>query len=67
MDNGRAKINLSSASDYIYADSKTVVVVGTYNEGADTSETAANANYRAYTGVNNMPTIEKKDATRVTI
>ena len=61
MDNGRAKINLSSASDYIYADSKTVVVVGTYNEGADTSETAANANYRAYTGVNNMPTIEKKD------
>ena len=25
MDNGRAKINLSSASDYIYADSKTVV------------------------------------------
>ena len=60
MDNGKAKINLASTSDYIYADSKTVVVVGTYNEGADTGETAANANYRAYTGVNNMPTIEKK-------
>ena len=60
MDNGKAKINLASTSDYIYADSKTVVVVGTYNEGADTGETEANANYRAYTGVNNMPTIEKK-------
>ena len=60
MDNGKAKINLRSTSDYIYADSKTVVVVGTYNEGADTGETEANANYRAYTGVNNMPTIEKK-------
>ena len=60
MDNGKAKINLASTSDYIYADSKTVVVVGTYNEGADTGETVDKANYRAYTGVNNMPTIEKK-------
>ena len=56
MDNGRAKINLASTSDYIYADSKTVVVVGTYSG----SETVADASYRAYTGVNNMPTIEKK-------
>ena len=56
MDNGKAKINLASTSDYIYADSKTVVVVGTYSG----SETVADASYRAYTGVNNMPTIEKK-------
>ena len=63
--NGVARINLTNkgvtnasdakqGTDYIYADSKTVFVVGTYS-GAGTNWT--NANYRAYTGINNAPTI----------
>ena len=63
--NGVARINLTNkgvtnasdakqGTDYIYADSKTVFVVGTYS-GASTNWT--NANYRAYTGINNAPTI----------
>ena len=42
-------------TDYIYADSKTVFVVGTYDSGA--RENWKNATYRAYTGINNAPTI----------
>ena len=64
--NGVARINLTSkgvtnasdakqGTDYIYADSKTVFVVGTYTgSGANDWQ---NANYRAYTGINNAPTI----------
>ena len=61
--NGVARINLTNkgvtnasdakqGTDYIYADSKTVFVVGT---GA--RENWKNATYRAYTGINNAPTI----------
>ena len=53
MDNGVAEIKLttSGTASSIYADSKTVVVVGTHNgTGAVT--------YRAYTGANNMPDIK---------
>ena len=64
--NGVARINLTNkgvtndrdakqGTDYIYADSKTVFVVGTYTgSGANDWQ---NANYRAYTGINNAPTI----------
>ena len=62
--NGVARINLTATgvagngtqgTDYIYADSKTVFVVGTYDSGA--RENWKNATYRAYTGINNAPTI----------
>ena len=64
--NGVARINLTNkgvtnasdakqGTDYIYADSKTVFVVGTYDSGA--RENWKNATYRAYTGINNAPTI----------
>ena len=62
--NGVARINLTATgvagrgtqgTDYIYADSKTVFVVGTYDSGA--SENWQDATYRAYTGINNAPTI----------
>ena len=64
--NGVARINLTNkgvtnasdakqGTDYIYADSKTVFVVGTYDSGA--RENWQNATYRAYTGINNAPTI----------
>ena len=64
--NGVARINLTNkgvtnasdakqGTDYIYADSKTVFVVGTYDSGA--SEDWKDATYRAYTGINNAPTI----------
>ena len=49
MDNGVAKIQLDNSSS-IYADSKTVVVVGTHKGSGSTT-------YRAYTGANNMPDI----------
>jgi len=64
--NGVARINLTNkgvtndrdakqGTDYIYADSKTVFVVGTYTgSGANDWQ---KANYRAYTGINNAPTI----------
>ena len=62
--NGVARINLTAdgvdgrgtqGTDYIYADSKTVFVVGTYDSGAH--EDWKGATYRAYTGINNAPTI----------
>ena len=64
--NGVARINLTNkgvtnasdakqGTDYIYADSKTVFVVGTYGSGA--RENWKDATYRAYTGINNAPTI----------
>ena len=62
--NGVARINLTATgvsghgaqgTDYIYADSKTVFVVGTYDSGA--RENWKDATYRAYTGINNAPTI----------
>ena len=62
--NGVARINLTATgvsghgaqgTDYIYADSKTVFVVGTYDSGA--RENWQDASYRAYTGINNAPTI----------
>ena len=62
--NGVARINLTATgvagngtqgTDYIYADSKTVFVVGTYD--SDVSEDWKDATYRAYTGINNAPTI----------
>ena len=62
--NGVARINLTATgvagngtqgTDYIYADSKTVFVVGTYDSGV--SEDWKDATYRAYTGINNAPTI----------
>ena len=64
--NGVARINLTNkgvtnasdakqGTDYIYADSKTVFVVGTYDSGA--RENWKDATYRAYTGINNAPTI----------
>ena len=62
--NGVARINLTATgvagngtqgTDYIYADSKTVFVVGTYD--SDARENWKNATYRAYTGINNAPTI----------
>ena len=64
--NGVARINLTNkgvtnasdakqGTDYIYADSKTVFVVGTYDSGA--RENWQDATYRAYTGINNAPTI----------
>ena len=62
--NGVARINLTATgvagngtqgTDYIYADSKTVFVVGTYDSGA--LENWKDATYRAYTGINNAPTI----------
>ena len=62
--NGVARINLTATgvagngtqgTDYIYADSKTVFVVGTYDSGA--RENWQDATYRAYTGINNAPTI----------
>ena len=62
--NGVARINLTATgvagngtqgTDYIYADSKTVFVVGTYDSGVD--EDWKDATYRAYTGINNAPTI----------
>ena len=59
MTNGNAKITLgagtTAGTDYIYANSKTVFVVGTHAG-------SANPTYRSYTGVNNAPSIEKKDA-----
>ena len=62
--NGVARINLTATgvagngtqgTDYIYADSKTVFVVGTYDSGV--GEDWKDATYRAYTGINNAPTI----------
>ena len=64
--NGVARINLTNkgvtnasdakqGTDYVYADSKTVFVVGTYETGVTTTPT-----YRAYTGINNAPTIVDK-------
>ena len=62
--NGVARINLTATgvagngtqgTDYIYADSKTVFVVGTYDSGV--GENWKDATYRAYTGINNAPTI----------
>lgn len=62
--NGVARINLTATgvsghgaqgTDYIYADSKTVFVVGTYDSGV--GEDWKDASYRAYTGINNAPTI----------
>ena len=64
--NGVARINLTNkgvtnasdakqGTDYIYADSKTVFVVGTYDSGV--GEDWKDATYRAYTGINNAPTI----------
>ena len=62
--NGVARINLTATgvagngtqgTDYIYADSKTVFVVGTYDSGV--GEDWTGATYRAYTGINNAPTI----------
>ncbi len=50
MKNGVAKIVLGS-SDYIYANSKTVFVVGTHS-GAN------KVTYRSYTGIDNAPSIE---------
>ena len=66
--NGVARINLTNkgvtnasdakqGTDYIYADSKTVFVVGTYDSGARENENWQDATYRAYTGINNAPTI----------
>ena len=72
--NGVARINLTATGvsgsgtqgiDYIYADSKTVFVVGTYDSNA--SQTWQNATYRAYTGINNAPTIvDDNDSTAAT-
>ena len=72
--NGVARINLTATgvagrgtqgTDYIYADSKTVFVVGTYDSNA--SQTWQNATYRAYTGINNAPTIvDDNDSTAAT-
>ena len=62
--NGVARINLTATgvagngtqgTDYIYADSKTVFVVGTYDSVG--GEDWKDATYRAYTGINNAPTI----------
>ncbi len=62
--NGVARINLTATgvagngtqgTDYIYADSKTVFVVGTYDSVV--GEDWKDATYRAYTGINNAPTI----------
>ena len=55
MKNGVAEIELTASSS-IYADSKTVVVVGTHPGTGSGVKTT----YRAYTGANNMPTIENK-------
>ena len=55
MKNGVAKIELTNSSS-IYADSKTVVVVGTHAGTGSGVKTT----YRAYTGANNMPDIENK-------
>ena len=66
--NGVARINLTATgvagngtqgTDYIYADSKTVFVVGTYTGNGPNDW--QNANYRAYTGINNAPTIVDND------
>ena len=72
--NGVARINLTATgvagngtqgTDYIYADSKTVFVVGTYDSGV--GEDWKDATYRAYTGINNAPTIvddnDRREAT----
>ena len=68
--NGVARINLTATgvsgrgtqgTDYVYADSKTVFVVGTYETGVTTTPT-----YRAYTGINNAPTIVDKASGNVT-
>ena len=62
--NGVARINLTATgvagngtqgTDYIYADSKTVFVVGTYDSSV--GKDWKNTTYRAYTGINNAPTI----------
>ena len=61
MQNGRARINLTNdgtpvlGTDYIYADSKTVFVVGEYNNTAGTND--ANVTWTAYTGISNAPDI----------
>ena len=55
MKNGVAEIELTASSS-IYADSKTVVVVGTHPG----TGTGVKTTYRAYTGANNMPDIENK-------
>ena len=58
MRNGVAAITTGMTTvgeQTIYADSKTVVVVGTHNG-------AGAVTYRAYTGANNMPTITAKTA-----
>ena len=72
--NGVARINLTATgvagngtqgTDYIYADSKTVFVVGTYDSGV--GEDWKDATYRAYTGINNAPTIvDDNDSTAAT-
>ena len=72
--NGVARINLTATgvsghgaqgTDYIYADSKTVFVVGTYDSGV--GEDWKDASYRAYTGINNAPTIvDDNDSTAAT-
>ena len=67
MRNGRARINLTATglagngrpgTDYIYADSKTVFVVGEYNNTDGTND--ANVTWTAYTGISNAPDIALK-------
>ena len=64
MRNGRARINLTATglagngrlgTDYIYADSKTVFVVGEYNNTVGTND--AKVTWNAYTGISNAPDI----------
>ena len=60
MRNGKAKIEKGgSASDSLYADSKSVIVVGRYDSGD--GEDANDAVYTAYTGASSMPDIARNN------
>ena len=56
MENGVAAITVNGST--LYADSKTVIVLGTYDSGkTPTPETAADADYTVYTGAKAMPDV----------
>ncbi len=69
MMNGVARIDLTATgvanggtlgTDYIYADSRTVFVVGTYT---GTHNSPVGLTYRSYTGISNAPTIRDDGST----